>query len=141
MAYTDVIKNTTLVNIMKLVYPVGSVYFNADDPTDPATLLGFGTWVAWGAGRVPVGFDAGDSDFNAPEKTGGAKTHTLTVAEMPPHSHVINTNDGAANNNSYVAKWDGTGTAQTQNTGSAGSGDPHNNLQPYITAYMWKRTA
>ena len=65
----------TLANI----YPVGSIYMNASVTTNPATLLGFGTWVAFGAGRVPVGQNTSDSSFNTLEETGGAKTHTVTI--------------------------------------------------------------
>jgi hypothetical protein len=58
-------------------YPVGSIYMNAAVATNPATLLGFGTWVAFGAGKVPVGIDAADSDFNTVEGTGGTKDAVL----------------------------------------------------------------
>jgi microcystin-dependent protein len=68
-------------------FPVGSVFI-AVVATDPATLLGYGTWAALGAGRVLVGFSAGDADFDAAKKTGGAKTHTLLASEMPGHTHV-----------------------------------------------------
>ena len=69
------------------VYPVGSIYINAAVATNPGTLLGFGTWAAFGAGRVIVGIDSTDTDFDAAEETGGAKTHTLTVSELPSHTH------------------------------------------------------
>jgi hypothetical protein len=68
------------------VYPVGSVYINASVSTNPGTLLGFGTWAAFGAGRVMVGLDAGQAEFNTLGQTGGTKTHTLTVNEIPSHA-------------------------------------------------------
>ncbi|MCP4881866.1 MAG: hypothetical protein GY905_15090, partial [Gammaproteobacteria bacterium] len=68
-----------------LAYPVGSIYTSIS-PTDPSTLLGVGTWVAFGAGKVLIGVDTGDDDFNTVRATGGAKTHTLTEDEMPTHS-------------------------------------------------------
>lgn len=81
-------------------YPVGSIYMNAAVATNPATLLGFGTWAAFGAGKVPVGIDASDTDFDAVEETGGSKTNSvsvttsgtsgstaLTEAQMPKHYH------------------------------------------------------
>lgn len=70
--------------------------------TSPATLLGFGTWAAIAAGRMLVGFDNGDSDFNAAEKTGGAKTHTLTANEMPSHTHVQNAHTHAQDAHTHV---------------------------------------
>lgn len=67
-------------------WPVGAVYTSVLS-TSPATLFG-GTWTAIGAGRVLVGLDSGDTDFDTPEETGGAKTVTLSSAEMPSHTHV-----------------------------------------------------
>lgn len=66
-------------------FPVGSLYFSTNS-TNPGTYLG-GTWAAFGAGRVPVGFDSGQTEFDTDEETGGAKTVTLTEAEMPAHTH------------------------------------------------------
>ena len=81
-------------------YPVGSIYMNATVATNPSTLLGFGTWIAFGAGKVPIGLDSGDSDFDTVEETGGSKTGSvsvttsgtsgstaLTEAQMPKHYH------------------------------------------------------
>jgi hypothetical protein len=80
-------------------FPVGSIYL-AVVSTDPATLLGYGTWSAIGAGRVLVGLDSGDTDFDVVEETGGAKTvasagsnaaeaaHTHTFTQVPNHVHV-----------------------------------------------------
>lgn len=67
-------------------FPIGAVFI-AVVSTNPATLLGYGSWAAFGAGRVMVGLDAGDTDFDAAEETGGAKTHTLSATEMPVHTH------------------------------------------------------
>lgn len=138
-------------------FPVGSVYI-AVVATNPATLLGYGTWSAFATGRTIVGIDAGQTEFDAVEETGGAKTHTLTSAEMPAHthtqdahSHVLTqlrdaTTGGATTNIALTAdtsstlgtKVTGSTTATNQNTGGGGA---HNNLQPYITVYMWKRTS
>ena len=74
-------------NIFEKIYPVGSIYINATNSTNPGTLLGFGTWTAFGAGRVPVGIDSSDTDFDTAEETGGSKTHTLTTNELPSHTH------------------------------------------------------
>jgi len=123
---------------LSTVYPVGSIYMNASDATNPATLIGFGTWVAFGAGRVPVGIDSGDTDFDTAEETGGAKTHTLTVDEIPAHTHSV-PNSGSQNNSFDSGTT--VGNDVTGTSGSAGGGQAHNNLQPYIVVYMWKRTA
>lgn len=141
-------------------YPVGSIYMNASDATNPATLLGFGTWVAFGAGKVPVGIDAGDTDFDAAEETGGAKTHTLDLDEMPSHRHggiqpsgspggnsngfdVDNPTNGADTDafQKFTKYAGGAGSTVDGVLTSAGATQAHNNLQPYIVVYMWKRTA
>jgi hypothetical protein len=76
----------TTAFVIQALYPVGSVYINATNATNPSTLFGFGTWVAFGAGRVPVGFDASDPLFDTAEETGGSKdaivvSHTHTISE------------------------------------------------------------
>ena len=130
------IKNT----ICNLIYPVGSIKMTVTN-TNPSTYLG-GTWSLWGSGRVPVGIDTSQEEFSTVEKTGGEKTHTLTINEMPSHKHTQN----------YVGvKWYQHGTSGNYDVSSAlepyrgtdktGGDKPHNNLQPYITCYMWKRTA
>ena len=213
------------LDVKEMIYPVGSLYFNANDGTNPSTLLGFGNWEKFGKGKVPVGHDPDDTDFYTAEETGGAKTHTLTEAEIPSHSHgdgslATNTtgshyhsfsdtsssagshgHTGSTNStgnhnhtltynyhvsvdNNYGPYGGGGGTyyeshtrttssngshshslsinsngshthtvsGNTSSSGShshtisgstanAGSDNTHNNLQPYITVYMWKRIA
>lgn len=128
------------------IYPVGSVYINATNSTNPSTLLGFGTWVAFGAGRVPVGIDSGDTDFDTAEETGGAKTHTLTVSEIPSHVHgseLVSLNDDEGRETFSNNRLENVAERATfeGDTDPTGGGDSHNNLQPYIVVYMWKRTA
>ncbi len=122
-------------------HPVGSL-FETTVSTNPGTLYG-GTWAAWGGGRTPVGVNTADTSFNTVEKTGGAKTHTLTVQEIPNHDHDLNAvNEGVDNpNGGYHPGWtfNKQYTAQVMSA-STGGGQAHNNLQPYITCYMWKRT-
>lgn len=132
--------------LLDKIYPVGSIFMSATLSTASAvaTALG-GTWVAWGAGRVPVGVDAGDGDFDTAEETGGEKTHTLTVGEMPSHHHdreFVDTTSGGSGYGKrtgfyYNGGWWGSYTSTT----NTGGGQAHNNLQPYITCYMYKRTA
>ena len=123
-------------------FPVGAVFI-AVVSTNPATLLGYGTWSAFGAGRMLVGLDSGDTDFDTVEETGGAKTHTLTTAEMPAHTHPevapTSASGGAlrfgVDTNASGAVTDGN------TTGSTGGDGAHNNMPPYIVVYFWKRTA
>ena len=145
-------------------FPVGYVFISVVS-TNPATLLGYGTWVAFGAGRVLVGIDAGQTEFDTVEEAGGAKTHTLITSEMPAHTHVQDSHNHTQNahahtigidivpnaggnvgdrgytgtsSTSSVAATNQAATATNQNSGGGGA---HNNLQPYIVVYMWKRTA
>ncbi|HBH13819.1 MAG TPA: hypothetical protein DDX29_12035 [Clostridiales bacterium] len=132
----------TLEAIIGTIYPVGAIYVSTLD-TNPATLFGFGTWEAFGAGKTLVGLDSTDTDFDTSEKTGGEKTHELTEAELAPHVHdglpvhSSSTNVGT----DTTGYWRVDSNVTTGETGSAGSGTAHNNLQPYIVVYMFKRTA
>jgi hypothetical protein len=140
---------TTLTGVTATIanaYPVGSIYMNATNSTNPATLLGFGTWSSFGAGRVLIGIDSSDTDFDSAEETGGSKTHALTIGELAAHNHTVGSNDsgtgtgGAAGNMEFVRDA-GTGNGPAVTSSTTGSGAAHNNVQPYIVVYMWKRTA
>jgi hypothetical protein len=138
---TNQVATTAFVTAaFQAMYPVGSIYTNAEVSTNPATLLGFGTWAAYAEGRVPVG-KASSGTFNTLNATGGAETHTLSVAEMPAHTHSydkqVTSTDAISIHD--IVRTTGGNTGAT--TGSTGSGNAHNNLQPYIVVYMWKRTA
>jgi hypothetical protein len=124
-------------------FPIGAVFISVV-ATNPATLLGYGTWAAFGAGRVIVGLDAGDADFDVAEETGGEKTHTLSVAEMPAHTHIQQrypTSNGGSSGFTADTSMSGTPADLTLQTKVAGGGVAHNNVQPYIVCYFWKRTA
>ena len=142
--------------LYNMIYPVGSIYLSVNS-TNPSTLFG-GTWVAWGSGRVPVGVDTSDTDFDTVEETGGSKTVTLTEQHIPEHSHfVVGGNSGSTEDPDAthpIANYAPSGqsdlpyslrrstyTPSTGKTSTSGGGQAHNNLQPYITCYMWKRTA
>lgn len=132
--------------IVDMIYPVGSIFMSIVN-TNPQTYLG-GTWVAWGTGRVPVGVDTNQSSFNSVEKTGGENSHTLTINEMPSHAHYTsNYHGGGKTQNNATTNAGVHGDQNYWNFYNAGlsnyvgSGWAHNNLQPYITCYMWKRTA
>jgi hypothetical protein len=127
--------------------------------TNPATLLGFGTWTAFGAGRVPVGYNASNALFDALEETGGSAdaitvshTHTATTTSTDSgHNHFIGNNTGIGNagggNASVVGAPQGVATTtntanitSTTTVASAGSSGTNANYQPYITVAIWKRT-
>lgn len=122
------------------VFYVGALYFNTINSANPATILGYGTWVQV-AGQVIVGYSAGDVEFNALGKVGGAKTHSLTAAQNGPHTHVIaNMTVGVVGGKDISPQvWYPGGGTKTTN--SSGNGAPHNNLQPYYVASVWRRTA
>lgn len=147
------------------VYPIGSVYISANG-ANPNAIIG-GTWEEFATGRTLIGYDPSDDDLTETGMTGGEKTHVLTVDELPSHNHSAST--GGAGKHTHTVgyrkrqdaygkgtmdamHWN-TGTASTIATsevadhshtvtvGSTGSGMAHNNMMPYITVRMWKRTA
>ena len=152
----------TATTIGPIIYPVGSIYTNAAVATNPATLLGFGTWTAFGTGRVMIGIDSGNALFDTVEETGGnadisisstTDSHALTIDEMPSHNH-----PGAPGALNYLSSggnpnftWGGGGLGGKYGIDLQGGGQGHThgityngtnaNYQPYITVYMWKRTA
>ena len=141
--------------IADTVYPVGSIYMSVNS-ANPSTLFG-GTWSAWGTGRVPVGIDAGQTEFDAVEETGGAKTHTNPLSANGQAQG--NLHDTGAGSNTFldgraVATAAFTSTHRLSVSGTlsgitgnvmglalAGATDAGSSLQPYIVCYMWKRTA
>lgn len=125
---------SVLATILPFIYPIGMI-IELNVSTNPNTLFGFGTWAAYGTGRVTVAIDAGQTEFDVVDETGGAKTHTLSTAEMPAHTHTYSIS-GAAGSGSSGGDVGSGGT-----TGSTGGGGAHNNLQPYIVVYRWRRTA
>ena len=135
-------RNGVLKSIFDIFYPIGSYYETSDLSFDPNTAWG-GTWVLDSKGRVTVSRDETIADFNTVGKTGGEKTHTLTVDEMPSHTH----KDGTSASVAYVGHA-GTNTAQVAfdaNSGRAttatGGGQAHNNMPPYVVVNRWHRTA
>ncbi len=150
------------------VYPIGSIYISVAS-TNPNLLFG-GTWASFAAGKVLVGLDISQSEFNTIEEIGGSKTQTLTTSQLPSHTHIQNAHTHTINDDghTHAVSVYGIGAAtsvagaatggpidvdtQSNTTGitinsttstnqNTGSGLPHNNLQPYIVVYMFKRTA
>lgn len=180
-----------LKNLGQKLFPKGSIFLTTEN-INPGTFLG-GTWVAWGSGRVPVGINTSDTNFNTPEKTGGASTHNHTVNShnhtTPSHRHAFTigwydwyasaagitayssskakfqtaSNSGIYANSLYggdisingaLTNWATTnnpviyqsaGDTTAVSAGNTGNSSPNtnskSNLPPYITCYMWKRTA
>ena len=124
--------------INAIVYPVGSIYTNMAVATNPSSLLGMGTWVAYAEGRVLVG-KAGSGTFDTLNEEQGAETTTLTIAQMPSHNHTYSL--GTAQSNTAMATRVNSSTLVSPTTGNTGGGEAHTNLQPSVTVYMWKRTA
>jgi len=136
-----------------LFYPVGSIYTNATVATNPGTLFGFGTWTAFGTGRMLI---SADGTYTA-GSTGGAATTTLTIPNLPAHNHTINDSGHVHQYNTFssFAPQSGSSTqcavgSQSPNTSNAvtgisinntGSGTAATTISPYIAVYMWQRTA
>lgn len=163
LATTAYVKNN-VVEIIKKVYPVGSIYMSTVS-TNPATLFGFGTWEAMPAGRVLLaqGKSSWGTTYNA-GSTGGEATHQLTVGELAAHNHTASSNTTGEHNHginarahngadtaiSYFESDNSDRTYYTNNAGghshtitvnNTGSNTAHNNMQPYIVCYIWKRSA
>lgn len=172
--------NALKVEMLKIENPVGTIRMQTTN-TNPSTFLGFGTWSLWGSGRVPVGVNTSDTSFNTVEKTGGSKTanishshtiashnhggntgsHTLTINEMPKHTHNMPSRYALEPGGGSQEFGGGSATSKLVTMDSAGGGAGHSHtitasgqqttstvgstalslLQPYITCYMWKRTA
>lgn len=124
------------VNLIDLVYPVGAVYISYVS-TSPVSLFG-GSWVAI-TGRFPY--------FNAGTSQGGSNTHTLTVAQMPSHTHTMHnrlwvTTGDTSLGYAHTSYWGYRGGSDIlDRTESTGSGQSHNNMPAYQTLYAWRRTA
>ena len=155
---TQIATTAFVTAALSAAYPVGSIYINATSSSNPNTLLGFGTWTAFGAGRVMVSLDASDALFDTAEETGGSKdavvvshTHTATVTD-PGHAHSLTnlallsdtvsgggiTIQTRTNSNNTTASATTGITVANSTTGVSGT---NANVQPFIVVRMWKRTA
>ena len=154
---------TTLASVTthvgNLLFPIGSLYCNFTVGTNPGTLLGFGTWVAAGVGRMLIGAGTGTDDngtsvgFTA-GTSAGRYTVTLSVGSIPSHGHPYRTTTGTGGDGSggIVLDSGGTQTNQVafagtptnsvaQQIGGTGGGAAHDNMPPYVVVYYWRRTA
>lgn len=147
----DLDSRTTTGLDLARVYPVGSMYINTTNATNPGdvTMFGFGTWVQTGKGRVLIGEGTSSNDDNGVQRgfsigdTGGEFDHTLTVSEMPSHSHSGNFWSSTKNEGSTIGPDLDPGDPDgiIDSVDSTGGGQSHNNVQPYLVVYMWVRTA
>ena len=157
-----------VTTLLERIYPVGSLY-SSTLSTNPGTTMAFGTWVAHAQGRALVGVGNNGQTTWAQGDKRGSETHTLTTAQMPSHTHgsgSYGTNSAGNHRHSipaiqvygdqlYSGSANNAHSNGTQNTGYAGShshsvngtsgssggGSAHNNVQPSIAIYVWKRTA
>ena len=120
-------------------YKVGDLFLTTRSE-NPNLRFG-GTWELYGKGKVLVCVDPDDSDFSAVKKTGGEKEHTLTIDEMPSHNHSVKyaSNDTGFGDNYFTAGKKGSYNTSSVPINYTGGGKSHNNLQPYITCYIWIR--
>lgn len=132
-----------IADLYNAIFPVGQIVIKGDNE-DYSNWLGF-TWERTAVGKVLVGIDSNDVDFNTIGKTGGKKTHTLTINEMPSHNHSINGKQSAGNpmagSEMAVAGGNNEWATNPLNTQESGGNQPHNNLQPYQVVAYWKRIA
>lgn len=122
-------------------YRIGDLFLTTI-ATNPSSYLG-GKWELFGPGRCLVCVDTSQTEFNSVKKTGGSKTVTLNVNQIPSHSHSTPTTLRYDITSTWWIGGTGGTTIAVDNkaTGSTGGGQAHNNLQPFITCYIWIRTA
>jgi len=145
--------------IFDTFYPVGRIFVCLNN-TNPATLFGRGTWSQVSTGRVMVGFDSGQTEFDTVNEQGGEKTHVLTTGEMPSHTHAptdpghfhlsgdVNDRGGPSTAHRFSDDYpgtDGSVTSSSNATGvtlaNEGGGGAHQNMSPYITVCIWVRVS
>lgn len=121
---------------LDMIYPIGSIYINVNN-VNPGNTIG-GTWE-----RIQDTFLLAAGSTYAGGSTGGEATHTLTIDEMPTHSHAqyVTANSGSGIRKDYNTDANCDKYPQGVNTGDAGGGQAHNNMPPYLAVYVWKRTA
>lgn len=147
----NIIGNFSVNNqlLYDIIYPIGCLYTSYVNQ-NPHDLYGIGTWTRIN-GRVIVGVSESESEFSSAGKTGGEKTHVLSANEMPSHGHtdsvdIKNANAeakgyGLTSTSGFKDRVIINNSGKATHTGAAGGGAAHNNLQPYMALYMWRRTA
>lgn len=139
-------------SMLAVVYPVGSVYMNVTDSTNPGVIFGFGEWQALAPGRMLIGVGSGTDARNEVKAftvgaSGGEYNHALTISEIPEHVHSMPQGSVAPSGTTGPTYASGDDVTQSTigtnvpDTGKAGGNAAHNNLPPYLAVFMWKRTA
>jgi len=154
---TTAFVTTAVAALTAAAYPVGAIFTTTTAYADSAAVvaaIGGTTWAAFGGGKVLVGLDSGDTDFDAASETGGSKTasgttgsHSLSTAEMPAHTHTYTLASGSSGGGTQSSVSNQIVSQSSSSTGSTGGGGGHTHtlansiVQPYIVVYFWKRTA
>lgn len=156
----DAVANIGTVNLLKIIWPVNSVYISSHNPSSPGEITGpfgslaFGTWEAYAQGRVLLGSGTGTDDngvsrtYTAPAAE-GEYVHTQTIDEMANHQHKIKAHPNFVSNSGdadpwdiFVQNWEEVIGGQSEYTGEPlGASQPFNIMQPFMTVYVWRRTA
>lgn len=141
--------DVALPKLLNKIYPVGAVYITYNN-INPSTFLG-GTWEQFGQGRTLIGEGTGNDGSTSMSFTtnssGGEYQHKLTVDEMPSHNHSRDTYTSGSEATGYglarhsVGFYDRVMVSGSGDTGNKGGDASHNNVQPYITVFFWRRTA
>ena len=141
----DWLKNwfTSTDDLIDKTYPIGSIYMSVNS-TSPSTLFG-GTWVQLTDTFLYATSTTADDNVTTAPTGQGEATHTLTINEMPSHSHPISAihplkNSATASSSSHTTNWSNHYDT-ISGTDNTGGGQAHNNMPPYLKVYMWKRTA
>ena len=133
-----------IAELYNAIFPIGQIVIKGDNE-DYSNWLGF-TWERTAVGKVLVGIDSSDTDFNTIGKTSGEKSVKLTVAQMPKHTHNLKTgartNAWTEPNYAISYQYQAASTANSsEGIENTGGNQPHNNLQPYQVVAYWKRIA
>tara|TARA_A100001011_G_C14299809_1_gene840227 strand:+ start:1322 stop:1771 length:450 start_codon:yes stop_codon:yes gene_type:complete len=122
-------------------YPIGAIYMNANRSDSPNRYIGYGTWSKFAEGRVLISADSTETSVPINESPSGSLSHTLVANDLPAHKHNfhrIGNNERDKDNGFAMTAESGSSTDRFSN--STGGGGSHNNVQPYVTVYMWERT-
>lgn len=148
LGYREIIDLIQYYNLesLKNEYRVGGKLYISMDSTNPEEILGFGTWTLVSKGRMLMGVDPDSSEFSSSGLSGGRSSVTLNISNLPPHDHeqFVTANNGGSINGRADYNTDATNNnkyTQGIRTGLTGSGTAFNILPPYVTAYIWQRTA